>query len=154
VDFDAPGRQEEVAGGVAAGFQAIGLPVALRPRPFAEYTQFLVTGRQEVFRLGWTGGWPSADAYLVPLFSSRSPDNVLGFRVAEVDEALAAAVALVDPTERATKLAEAERLIMERYPVIPIGQFRTAWVMSERVRGLSVAVTGTFDATSVFLSEE
>ena len=152
VDFDAPGRQEEVAGGVAAGIRAAGWPVELRPRPFAEYTQFLVTGQQEVFRLGWTGGWPSADAYLVPLFRSGSPDNVLGFRVAEVDAVLDEAMSSRDADERADLLVEAERLIMERFPVIPIGQFRTAWVVSERVRSLSVAVTGTFDATVVSLA--
>jgi MarR-like DNA-binding transcriptional regulator SgrR of sgrS sRNA len=41
---------------------------------------------------------------------------------------------------------------MRQFPVVPLGQFRTHSVTSDRVRDLDMTVTGTFDVEQVWLS--
>ena len=39
-------------------------------------------------RLGWIGAYPTADAFLTPLFQSGMRDNITGFTNAQVDGTL------------------------------------------------------------------
>ncbi len=86
IDFDDTGTQRAVAEAMQANLQAVGISVALRPHPFADYLRFAVSGQQEIFRLGWIGAYPTADGYLTPLFHSGLPDNVTGFSSTPVDD--------------------------------------------------------------------
>jgi oligopeptide transport system substrate-binding protein len=154
IDFDEGSRQAEVAAVMAAGLEAAGIPAALRGRPFAEYQEFVAGGGQELFRLGWAGGYPAAHAYLAPLFRTGSPDNVLGLSVSEFDEGLEAARREADAEARHDRYRGLERLVMARFPLVPLGQFQTHTLMGRSVRGLELAVTGTFDSTRVWLAPD
>ena len=88
IDFDDAGTQRAVAEAMQANLQAVGIPAALRSHPFADYLKFAVSGQQEIFRLGWIGPYPTADAFLTPLFLSGLADNVTGFSSDPVDELL------------------------------------------------------------------
>ncbi len=70
IDFDDTGTQKAVAEAMQANLLAAGIPVVLRSHPFADYLKFAVSGGQEIFRLGWIGPYPTADAFLTPLFRS------------------------------------------------------------------------------------
>ena len=95
--------------------------------------------------------YPSADAILDPLFRSDSLDNVTGFVVPQFDFVIGAARTKTDAAERVGLLAEAEAIAMSRAPVVPIAQFRTLTVTSERVHDLVVGLDGSFDASLVWL---
>lgn len=148
VDFDEGERQRAVAAAIADDLRAVGVPVTLRPRAFSEYGRFVAGSDQEVFRLGWTALSTSPAAFLDPLFRSGSPENVMGLASDGVDAALDAAQAEADPEERAEKLAEAERLIMAEFPIVPLGQFQTLTRTSDRVHGLTMTLLGTFEDIS------
>ncbi len=151
IDVDAGGRQEQVATAIAADLRAVGIPATVRAHADEAYAELLGGGGHEVFRLGWSGGWPSAGAYLEPLFRSGAPENVVGLSLAPIDAALDRARQMIDPAERAAAYAAVEVEILAELPVLPIGQFRTRLATSERVRGLELSVDGTFHATRVHL---
>lgn len=152
IDFDEDATQEAVAKAIEASLEDAGIPATLRPKQLRQYQDFAVSGQQELFRLGWIGSYPSADAFLPALFLSSSPSNLTGFVQPPVDEQIRAARAEPDPAKRAALFQAAERAVMDSLPIIPIAQFRIHAVMSARVQDLQPSLTGTFDATKVWLA--
>ncbi|HEV7864113.1 MAG TPA: ABC transporter substrate-binding protein, partial [Acidimicrobiia bacterium] len=73
IDHDDDPTQAAVAAVIKTDLDTVGIPSVVRPHPFAEYGKFLVSGQQELFRLGWIADYPSPDGFLTPLFSSTSP---------------------------------------------------------------------------------
>jgi ABC-type transport system substrate-binding protein len=152
LDFEDDKTQTAVATAIQKNLADIGLTVALRPKPLAEYQKFAVTGEQSIFRLGWIAPFPSPDAVLSPLFLTGSPNNLTGFSSPGVDAALSAARSSADPAARVAAYQDAERQVLAQLPVIPIAQFEVQSVASPRVRGLVVTSTGSFDGRTVWLA--
>ncbi len=152
IDYEDEPAQEAVAGAIADDLRAVGITAVLQPHPAKEYAEFLDSGEAGLFRLGWIGAYPSAEAYLEPLFSSSSADDVLSFSSASVDDGLARARATADPAMRAGVYSAVEREVMAVFPVLPLGQFLLAGVASSRVSGLTVAIDGTFDMAAVVVA--
>ncbi len=78
LDYDEDPTQQAVARALQSNLEEIGVKVELRPKPLGEYQNFVLTGQQEIFRLGWIAAYPSADAFLFPLFTTESPSNLTG----------------------------------------------------------------------------
>lgn len=152
IDHDDDPTQAAVAALLKTELDTVGIPAVLRPRPFAEYGQFLVSGRQELFRLGWIADYPSPDGFLTPLFSSTSPDNLTGLASPEIDQTLAAARAEPDPRKRLGLYMQAEQLVLEQYVVVPVAQLENRLVVSSRVQGWELDGLGTFDGAAVSVS--
>ena len=121
----------------------------LRPHPFAEYGQFIVSGKQDLFRLGWIADYPSPDAFLFPLFSSTSPDNVTGLASTEVDDLLGAARREAVPAVRDQLYREVEQKILSQFVVVPVAQLQTRMVVAKRVDGFRLNPMGSFDGAAV-----
>lgn len=149
IDFDDTGTQRAVAEAMQANLQAVGIPATLRSHPFADYLKFATSGGQEIFRLGWIGPYPTPDAFLTPLFRTGLTDNVTGFSSEQVDALLIAGRGEGDETRRAANYQQAEKLVLEQLPVIPLAQFAFHSLVSARVAGLVMSGLGTFDATKV-----
>jgi ABC-type transport system substrate-binding protein len=152
LDYYVSSQEEAVAGIIESSLEAVGIPAARRPRPFEEYQQFAVSGEQELFRLGWIGIYPSAGAYLQPLFRSDGLDNATGFADATVDGLLATARSSLDVSARGSAYRQAERTVMGLVPIVPLLQFETHIVAAERVQDLDVSVLGTFAGEQVWLA--
>ena len=154
LDFDQDTTQEAIAKAIQANLRAVGIDAALRPKPLKEYQDFAVSGQQEFFRLGWIAAYPSADAFIAPLFVTNASSNLTGFTVPEVDQAVAAARAAASASVRTEQYRKAEKLLMGQLPVVPIAQFQVSAVTSSKVRGLVATSVGTFDASKVWLAAD
>lgn len=152
INFDADPTQEKVAKAIEANLKEAGIPAQLAPKPPGEYGDFVVSGQQELFRLGWIAAYASPDAFVSPLFQSSSRDNVVGLSSPGLDALLAAARVEADRDKRIDLYQQAERAAMEQLPIIPIAQFRLFAVTSDRLEGVSLLSTGTFDAAKAWLS--
>jgi len=149
IDFERDAAQQAVARALEGALEAVGFEVTLRPRPLAEYQRFAVSGEADLFRLGWVPAYPSADAYLHPLFASASANNLPGFALSTVDDLLASARATTDAAARTAVYQRAEQAVLAEWPVVPLAQYEFHGVASRRVRGLEVGVMGTFDAAAI-----
>jgi ABC-type transport system substrate-binding protein len=154
VDHDDDATQTAVAGLIKTELDTVGIPAVLRPHPFADYGRFLVSGQQELFRLGWIADYPSPDGFLTPLFSSTSPDNLTGLASPEIDQKLGAARAEADPQKRLALYLEAEQLVLDQYVVVPVAQLESRMVASSRVKGFDLDALGTFDGAGVSVSSK
>ncbi|HTJ76168.1 MAG TPA: ABC transporter substrate-binding protein [Acidimicrobiales bacterium] len=149
LDFDDDGTQRAVAQAMQANLRDVGITANLRPHTYADYLRFAVSGQQELFRLGWIGAYPTADAFLTPLFKSATRDNITGFSSPPVDATLNNGRAEPDEAKRLGAYQAAEKLVLDQMPIIPMAQFQFESVASARVSGLVVTGMGTFDATKV-----
>ena len=152
IDYDESPVQEAMAEMVAGDLEDAGIPTELRARSLEEYKAFVVSGKQELFSFGWIGAYRSPDAYLAPLFGSSANDNLTNYRSSGVDLLLAAARSSTDARKNAGSWAAAEKTVLEADVVVPIVQFRTQVVVSDRVEGFEHAVDGTVDWSQVSLA--
>jgi oligopeptide transport system substrate-binding protein len=143
---------DQVADAIADDLRAVGLKVKVRGFAFPKYIDRLSRGAQEIYRFGWLAEFPTADAFLSPLFDSFSPDNHSAFGSSRVDELLDTAHATPNLRERRALYADAERAVLKKVPVAPIGYFVTHWAAQPEVEGIVFDVFGGFDATSVWLN--
>jgi oligopeptide transport system substrate-binding protein len=141
-----------VAEHIKADLEAVGVTATLRPRPFEEYGQFIVSGGQEMFRYGWVGAYPSLDAYLGPLFATGSAENLSGLSDPDVDAGLTAARAETDPQTRAEIYQRVEQEVLSQFAVVLIGELETRLALAERVESFALNPLGTFDGAAVTLT--
>ncbi len=153
LDYYEGTTEDAVAGIIEADLEAVGIPAAKRVHTFDEYQTFVTSGQEELFLLGWVGVYQLPDAYLGPLFTTGSRDNVTGFADAGVDQLLASARASTDPAARQRAYEQAERAILGFAPLVPLIQFETHSVVADRVQDLVVGVGGTFAGESVWVTD-
>ncbi len=138
----------------AASLTAAGVPVNVRSRPFADYRDNVLTPDRQLFWFGWVGVAPTPEAYLPALFLTGAPDNVFGFSDPVVDAAIRTARATADPGERATRWAEAERLVLDRMPLVPLAQAQNAVAISSALQGFVQRLDGTFAVSQLWLATD
>jgi ABC-type transport system substrate-binding protein len=149
IDFDDDGTQRAVAQAIQANLRDVGITADLRPHTYADYLRFAISGQQEFFRLGWIGAYPTADAFLTPLFQTGLRDNITGFSSTPVDNTLKNGRAEPDDAKRIGSYQAAEKLVLDQMPIVPLAQFQFQSVSSTRVSGLVLTGFGTFDAAKV-----
>ena len=152
LDYDKDPTQEAIATAMRDGLAQAGIPATLRPHEPQEYGAFVQGGQASLFRLGWTANYPSADAFLTPLFRSNESGNLVGLKDPDVDAALTKGRSVADAGARDNAYQLAEAQIMDQFAVIPVAQFKLFSVENKKVHDLTVTGMGTFDATKVWLS--
>lgn len=153
IQFNREDPHGRVARLVKQDLEAAGFTVAIKGFGFPRYLQLLREGRQSAYRLGWIAEYPEADVFLSGLFESDSPDNHSGFASPRVDALLARARRTESEAVRAQTYVQAEKLILESMPVVPIGSFVTHWAAQPWVEEIEFDVMGGFDAVEVSLGD-
>lgn len=153
MQYTAGSPHDEVAAAVAEDLRAVGLSVRLRALGFDDHLRLIERGKHAVFRLSWIAEYPLADVFLSPLFASKSPDNHFGVTSKKIDALLMRAHREPNEGARRSLYLQAEREILRRIPLIPIGSFTTHWVAQRGVRGVVFDNLGGFDATGVSLDD-
>jgi len=149
IDTDDDAGDVALANAVGAQLTAAGIPVKVSPQPFATYQSFITTGHQQLFRTGWVGLWPSAGAYLAPLFRSTSLDNSTAYKSAAVDASLAAAQATASQEARQSTYQDLQRTIMGDFAVLPLAAYTQVLALANRVHNYSPRLDGTFEVNRV-----
>ncbi|MEO8696938.1 MAG: ABC transporter substrate-binding protein [Acidimicrobiales bacterium] len=155
VDYyvDAAGREAEIATSIAQSLVAVGVPAEPRSHTFEEYNTFVASGAAELFRFGWIGTYLSPDAYLTPLFGSKTIDNVFGFKDAQSDQLIAAARSAADPGARVAKYVALEDRVLSLSAVVPIVRYRSVYALGATVRGVTSDAEGLFDIERIWLAQ-
>ena len=99
---------------------AFGVRTQLREEPFVEFLESRAdTGTTMVFRSGWAADY--ADPYsFLGLFDSETGASDTGWSNVAYDELLQASLQALNPRRRLALLAEAERLLLEDQPIVPL----------------------------------
>jgi peptide/nickel transport system substrate-binding protein/oligopeptide transport system substrate-binding protein len=152
IDTDADPTNVELARTVAVNLEAVRIPTQVKVHSFSQYQRFITSGRQQLFRTGWVGLWPSAGAYLEPLFRSNSLDNSTAFKSTHIDGALTLTAALADADARATQYEAIQRTIISDAVVVPIASYTQVIALASKVQHYAARLDGTFDVDTVEVS--
>lgn len=100
--------------------EALGVQTTLREEPFAEFLESRADlGTTMVFRSGWAADYRDVFSF-AGLFDSETGASDTGWRNVEYDELLQASMQARNPRRRLALLAEAEQLLLEEQPIIPL----------------------------------
>lgn len=134
----------------------LGLEVNFQGQELAPFIRSVRSGDVSIFRLGWDVGEPTSQAYLYPMFHSSQVglDNLTRFADEEVDALLDQARASADERQRRVLLREAERLVLEALPAIPLLWYRHDVVVRPEVQDLVYTPLGRLRLAEAWLDQE
>jgi len=106
-------------------------------------------GRLQMVVLGWIADYPDPENFLDLLFHSQSPQNSTGYSNPKVDELLEAARAEQDQEKRFALYREAEKLIVQDAPWIPLYHTESHLLVKPYVKDLVMTPQGLYDLRRV-----
>ena len=116
--------------------------VSFESMEFAQYLDLLDEEDIEgPYRLGWTLSYPSAQESLEPMYSSTASRNNTGWSSEEFDELIAQANA-ADAEDSEEAYQEAEEVLLEELPVVPLWFESQNVVWSENIDGVEITPRG------------
>jgi len=100
--------------------ETLGVQTRLREEPFYEFLESRADlGTTMVFRSGWAADYQDVFSF-AGLFDSETGASDTGWRNMAYDELLQASMQARNPRRRLALLAEAEELLLEEQPIIPL----------------------------------
>jgi peptide/nickel transport system substrate-binding protein/oligopeptide transport system substrate-binding protein len=110
---------------------------------FATFLQQVDRRQFDMMTLGWIADYLDPEDFLDILFHSQSPDNRTGYANPEVDRLLEQARTMPTDTEEARQARlriyqQAEQIIVQDSPWIPLLHPRSAYVVKPYVQGYFV----------------
>lgn len=132
--------------------EELGIEIELRSyESFGTFLSEIDEDRFPMFGLGWVGDYPDPENFLDVLFRTDSPENHMNYSNPEVDALLDEAAVETDEARRWELYREAEQLILEDVPLIPISHDVEHMLIKPYVRGLEVTPMGLLDLSTVEL---
>ncbi len=152
IAYNADAGNQEWVDAVANSIKnVLGIDAAGAPQPtFAGFrTQITDHTIATAFRAGWEGDYPSLIEFLGPLFATGAGSNDVGYSNAKFDAALAAAEA-APSLQQANALAnEAQRILLQDMPVVPLWDYLSVVGWSPQVSAVKVAWNGLPDYENI-----
>jgi len=120
----------------------LGIEASLMNQEWASYLRTTVSLEYQVARRSWIGDYLDPNTFL-SCFTSESGNNRTGWKSAEYDELLSRAGEEQNTTTRMLLLADAEALLLDELPVLPIYSYKSNEFVAPYVRGLYSTATDT-----------
>jgi oligopeptide transport system substrate-binding protein len=99
-------------------------------------------GKYQIFRYSWTADVPEPDNFLYRLFHSQSRNNITRYRNNQVDRLLDAARVEQVYLKRIELYRQAEKLIMEDAPLIPLNYQNYERLFQRYVQSIEISALG------------
>lgn len=116
----------------------LGISVDVERRPFSEHSALLDLDPPSMWTLAWSADYPHANDFLGLLLRSGSSANVGHWSDAQYDAIIDAAAATADIDEQMSLYDEAQDIVREEVPLLPLG-YGDSWSLSRD--GLAGATT-------------
>jgi oligopeptide transport system substrate-binding protein len=116
----------------------LGMPIELEVQEWKTFLQDTKNGNYEMGRFGWIGNFPDIEGEFIDLFRCGSANNRSKYCSEEFETALRAAKPIRDRKERLKKVYEAERIVVEDAPVIPLYVYTQTRLTKPYVRDLHI----------------
>jgi oligopeptide transport system substrate-binding protein len=133
------GRAEAIAADLR---RELGIDVLVEHRPFEEHSELLDTATPSMWTISWSADFPHAHDFLGLLLRSDSSANAGGWSDPAYDALIDAAAATGDPTQQAARYDEAQLILREATPIIPMGYGNTWSLSRDGLRGAAISGVG------------
>ncbi|MGH3978140.1 MAG: peptide ABC transporter substrate-binding protein [Pseudonocardiaceae bacterium] len=150
-NVDAAGNEEWMTAACNSIANALGRECRFVPvTTFGQFRE-AINARQmsAIYRSGWVADYPSVENFLNPLYRTGASSNDGDYSSPSVDAKLAEADAATSE-DRANQLyQEAERMVIQDMPAIPVYFYEDQSGWSERLRNVTATPLGELDLVSV-----
>ncbi len=120
----------------------LGIDVTVEERSFGDHSALLDADTPALWTLAWSADYPHAHDFLGLLLRSDSSANVGGWSNEAYDALVDAAAATADPGQQAQLYAQAQAIVRDEAPLIPLA-YSGSWALSrEGLRGAAVSGVG------------
>lgn len=127
---------DKIAAPLQAEWAKVGINIKLTGLEWGTYLATLPKAKgDQLYRLGWIADYPSMDNFLYPLFNSKvsGVNQFTYYANPQVDQLISTARGTTDDTQRLNLYAQAEKIILNDSPVIPLYFYREFRVSNPRV---------------------
>jgi oligopeptide transport system substrate-binding protein len=107
----------------------LGITVNVEVMSSGDYADRLATDPPQMWSLDWIADYPHPQDFLGLLLESGSSSNTGGWSDPAFDAAIEAAASTDDPVEQEASYAEAQRIVQDQAPVIPL-RYGERWALS------------------------
>lgn len=97
------------------------------------------------YRSGWQADYPSLANFLEPQYMTTGSANDGGYSNEEFDRLLAEAAAETDETKANELYKQAQEILVDELPAIPMWVPRASYAWNPDVSGVDMLWNGTFD---------
>jgi oligopeptide transport system substrate-binding protein len=104
-----------------------------------------------MFRAGWVQDYPSIEDFLAPLYKTGASSNDGDYSNPEFDKLLVEAAAQTDAAAANAKYQEAEKLLANDMPTIPMWYYTSTVGWSDKVANVKITAFGRADLTAMTL---
>lgn len=112
----------------------LGVEVRLANQEFNGTLEARRTGAYDILRSSWSADYVDPASFL-DIFRADSGNNFTGWANPAYDTALAAAARVAAPAERHALFQQAEALLLEAAPIIPVYHYTHVFVLRPEVKG-------------------
>ncbi len=119
--------------------QNLGLTITVEQEDFALLTQDINDGNFDMFSIGWIADYPDPQNFLEIKFHTDSSNNDVGYSNPEVDRLLDEANGDLSDEERFELYQEAEQIIVDDQPWIPLFFGTSSLLVKPHVQGYEAA---------------
>lgn len=139
--FNTEEAHSQVAQAVQGMWKEIGVKVELKNQEWKVFQSTRNSKQYEIARHGWVGDYVDPITFL-DLFVTGAGTNDAGYSNDKYDELIAASKAELDPAKREQLLKDAEEVILEDMPIIPIYYYTQPKAMQKNIKGVKVSQLG------------
>jgi oligopeptide transport system substrate-binding protein len=114
----------------------LGVEVKLANQESKVFGESMRNLRYTVCRAGWFGDYGDANTFL-DMFQTGNGNNETGYASRQYDDLIARAAAELDPARRAELFQEAERILLDDAPILPLYVYTNKYLIRPNVGGIS-----------------
>ena len=133
--------------------QHLGIRVTLSNQEWASYLDATTNLRYQISRRSWIGDYPDPTTFL-NCFLTGDGNNRMGWSNAEYDRLVKGSSSVSDRAERAAMLSQAEAILLDEAPVLPIYHYISSQLIKPYVRGLYPTSLDTHPLKHVWIDHD
>jgi oligopeptide transport system substrate-binding protein len=129
----------------------LGINVVQKQMEWRAYLEKHTQNRMGFFHMRWGADYLDAENFLSTLLASYGPENHVGYKNDRYDALCREADTTMDPAKRVELYKQAEAIVIDDAPFIPIYFQRDAELISPKVKGLRESLFGHLPHTTTTL---
>lgn len=131
----------------------LNIHVDLLNQEFQAYLAAVRSGNYQMARAAWIGDYLDPNTFL-SMWVTDGGHNNTGWSNAEYDASIEAAAAAVDPGERYELLQQAEAILLNELPIIPVFHYRNNYLIRPSVKGWDANLLDRHPYKYIYLEPE
>ena len=137
-------------GAIIEGWQQnLGVEVSVRQLEPEDFIYYLKQEKDEMFVLGWIADYPDAHNFLDILFYTGGENNAFEYSNPDLDALLDRAAIEEDNTVRLAMYQQAEQMVLDEAPCIPLWHGANYILVRPYVKGYELSLLGVPDLSKV-----